>query len=411
MVYLCQPQDATMPRHETPSNVLTMRLRQLRLARGFTLEALAAAMGGVVTKQALSKYEGGKAQPSLRVLTTLARALEVKTLELYRAPEVQIEVLAFRKQSQLGKKEQERVENLVARMLEDRTRLQGLIAEDGETDIPANAMPVRTLDGVEERADELRRRWNLGDDPVARMTDVLEDHHVHVAEIDASERFDGLAAVARSEDGMVRAAAVVSRRGVPAARQRLNLAHELGHLVLKPGKGVDEEKAAFRFGAAFLAPASTLRREVGVRRSAIGVDELLLLKRRYGMSLQALVHRLHDLGVINDLHAQQWWRTINAKGWKKVEPEEAPPEHPQWLRRTTLRAFSEGLLTASEAESLLGEKIEEHPSASLVERRAFMRLPLDERRRLLAQQADATADHYRRDRGWREFAVAEPGDE
>jgi transcriptional regulator with XRE-family HTH domain len=400
-----------MPRHETPSNVLTMRLRQLRLARGFTLEALAAAMGGVVTKQALSKYEGGKAQPSLRVLTTLARALEVKTLELYRAPEVQIEVLAFRKQSQLGKKEQERVENLVARMLEDRTRLQGLIAEDGETDIPANAMPVRTLDGVEERADELRRRWNLGDDPVARMTDVLEDHHVHVAEIDASERFDGLAAVARSEDGMVRAAAVVSRRGVPAARQRLNLAHELGHLVLKPGKGVDEEKAAFRFGAAFLAPASTLRREVGVRRSAIGVDELLLLKRRYGMSLQALVHRLHDLGVINDLHAQQWWRTINAKGWKKVEPEEAPPEHPQWLRRTTLRAFSEGLLTASEAESLLGEKIEEHPSASLVERRAFMRLPLDERRRLLAQQADATADHYRRDRGWREFAVAEPGDE
>jgi transcriptional regulator with XRE-family HTH domain len=411
MVYLCQPQDATMPRHETPSNVLTMRLRQLRLARGFTLEALAAAMGGVVTKQALSKYEGGKAQPSLRVLTTLARALEVKTLELYRAPEVQIEVLAFRKQSQLGKKEQERVENLVARMLEDRTRLQGLIAEDGETDIPANAMPVRTLDGVEERADELRRRWNLGDDPVARMTDVLEDHHVHVAEIDASERFDGLAAVARSEDGMVRAAAVVSRRGVPAARQRLNLAHELGHLVLKPGKGVDEEKAAFRFGAAFLAPASTLRREVGVRRSAIGVDELLLLKRRYGMSLQALVHRLHDLGVINDLHAQQWWRTINAKGWKKVEPEEAPPEHPQWLRRTTLRAFSEGLLTASEAESLLGEKIEEHPSASLVERRAFMRLPLDERRRLLAQQADATADHYRRDRDWREFAVAEPGDE
>ncbi len=400
-----------MPRHETPSNVLTMRLRQLRLARGFTLEALAAAMGGVVTKQALSKYEGGKAQPSLRVLTTLARALEVKTLELYRAPEVQIEVLAFRKQSQLGKKEQERVENLVARMLEDRTRLQGLIAEDGETDIPANAMPVRTLDGVEERADELRRRWNLGDDPVARMTDVLEDHHVHVAEIDASERFDGLAAVALSEDGTVRAAAVVSRRGVPAARQRLNLAHELGHLVLKPGKGVDEEKAAFRFGAAFLAPASTLRREVGVRRSAIGVDELLLLKRRYGMSLQALVHRLHDLGVINDLHAQQWWRTINAKGWKKVEPEEAPPEHPQWLRRTTLRAFSEGLLTASEAESLLGEKIEEHPSASLVERRAFMRLPLDERRRLLAQQADATADHYRRDRGWREFAVAEPGDE
>lgn len=400
-----------MPRHISPSNVLTMRLRQLRLARGLTLDALAVAMGGLVTKQALSKYEGGKAQPSLRVLTTLARALKVKTLELYRAPDVRIEVVAFRKRSQLGKKEQERVENLVARMLEDRTRLQGLIAEDRETDIPANAMPVRTLDAVEERADELRKRWNLGDDPVARMTDVLEDHHVHVAEIDASERFDGLAAVARGDDGTVRAAAVVSRRGVPAARQRLNLAHELGHLVLKTGKGVDEEKAAFRFGAAFLAPASTLRREVGVRRSAIGLDELLLLKRRYGMSLQALVHRLQDLGVINDAHAQQWWRTINTQGWKKVEPEEAPPEEPQWLRRATLRAFSEGLLTAGEAEALLGEKVEEQAPTSLVEHRAFMRLPLDERRRLLARQADTMSDYYRRDPNWREFAVAEPGDE
>jgi Zn-dependent peptidase ImmA (M78 family)/DNA-binding XRE family transcriptional regulator len=400
-----------MRRHGTPSNVLTMRLRQLRLARGLTLDALAAAMGGLVTKQSLSSYEGGKTQPSLRVLTTLARALRVKTLELYRAPDVQIEVLAFREKSHLGKKEQKRVEHLVARMLEDRTRLQDLIAEECEADIPAKAMRVRSLDAVEERADELRRRWNLGDDPVARMTDVLEDHHVYVAEIDASEKFDGLAAVARSDDGTVRAAAVVSRRGLPAARQRLNLAHELGHLLLRPAKGVDEEKAAFRFGAAFLAPADTLRREVGVRRSAIGLDELLLLKRRYGMSLQALVHRLHDLGVINDRHAEQWWRTINAQGWKRVEPEETPAEQPQWLRRTTLRAFSEGLLTASEAETLLGEKVAEQASASLIERRAFMRLPLDERRRMLEEQADTMADYYRRDSEWRRFAVAEPGDE
>ncbi len=400
-----------MPRHETSSDVLKMRLRQLRLARGLTLDALAAAMGGIVTKQALSKYEGGKAQPSLRVLTTLARALRVKTLELYRAPDVQVEVLAFRKKSQLGKKEQERVKNLVTRMLEDRARLQDLIAQESEADIPVNAMPVRTLVAVEDTADELRKRWNLGSDPVAQMADVLEDHGVHVAEIDAGERFDGLAAVARDDAGRVRAAAVVSRRGLPAARQRLNLAHELGHLVLKPGKGVDEEKAAFRFGAAFLAPASTLRREVGARRSAIGLDELLLLKRRYGMSLQALVHRLHDLGVINDLHARQWWRTINAQGWKKVEPEEAPPEEPQWLRRTTLRAFSEDLLTAAEAEVLLGEKVEERAPAPLAQRRAFMKLPLDERRRLLAQQADTMADYYRRDSDWRGFAVAEPGDE
>jgi len=400
-----------MKKARNTGSIVPMRLRQLRLARGLSLEGLAAAMGGLVTKQALSKYEGGKAQPSLRVLTTLARALRAKTLELYRPPDVQVEVLAFRKEAQLGKKERERVENLLTRMLEDRARLQDLIGQEGEMDIPVKAMPVRTLVAVEAMADELRKRWNLGSDPVAQMADVLENHGVHVAEIDAGEHFDGLAAVARDDDGKVRAAAVVSRRGLAAARQRLNLAHELGHLVLKPGKAVDEEKAAFRFGAAFLAPASMLRREVGTRRSTIGLDELLLLKRRYGISLQALVHRLHDLGVISDLHARQWWRTINTQGWKKVEPEETPCEEPQWLRRTTLRAFSEGLLTAGEAEALLGERVEEHASASLVQRRAFMRLPIEERRRLLVQQADTMTGYYQRDSGWREFAAAEPGDE
>ena len=36
-----------------------LRLKQLRLARGLSLDELAAAMGGIVTKQALSKYELG----------------------------------------------------------------------------------------------------------------------------------------------------------------------------------------------------------------------------------------------------------------------------------------------------------------------------------------------------------------
>ena len=35
--------------------MICQRLKQLRLARGLSLDALAAEMGGIVTKQALSK--------------------------------------------------------------------------------------------------------------------------------------------------------------------------------------------------------------------------------------------------------------------------------------------------------------------------------------------------------------------
>jgi hypothetical protein len=76
---------------------------------------------------------------------------------------------------------------------------------------------------------------------------------------------------------MARGAAVVIRRGLPGERQRLGLTHELGHLVLEVGDQVHGEKAVLRFGAAMLAPASAVRREVGERRRRVDMQELLLL--------------------------------------------------------------------------------------------------------------------------------------
>ena len=73
----------------------------------------------------------------------------------------------------------------------------------------------------------------------------------------------------RDSDKNVMAVAIATRRGTSGDRYRLNVAHELGHLMLKLSEDVDAEKAAFRFGAAFLAPAEELRREVGEKRSLI----------------------------------------------------------------------------------------------------------------------------------------------
>lgn len=95
-------------------------------------------------------------------------------------------------------------------------------------------------------------------------------------------------------------AAVVSDSKVAGERQRLNLAHELGHLVLDVTALADEqvESAAFRFGSALLVPAAVLRKDVGNRRNFISTEELLLLKQRFGMSMQALLYRLRNLGII-----------------------------------------------------------------------------------------------------------------
>jgi hypothetical protein len=226
------------------------------------------------------------------------------------------------------------------------------------------------------------------------MVDVLEDHCFHVMGVDAPEQFDGMSAVAEI-DGEPVAVAVVSRSGVCRERQRLSLGHELGHLVMDPQAQVDEEKAAYRFGSAFLAPRETLLREVGSRRTDISSAELLILKRRFGMSLGALVYRLHDLDVLSDRYCQEWWRYISKMGWRKMEPEETPAEESQWLMQSTLRAVSEGLVSEEYAESLLGRPLPRSDGPS--RRRAFAALPKEKRAAALARQAAAAADFYASD--------------
>jgi len=367
------------------------RLKTIRIARDLTLDELSAAMGGMVTKQALSKYERGASSPTPRVLVALAKALGVKAIELAAPPSADIRVVAFRKRSSLPKGTQHALESQVTLQLERRVKLQELVGQRCEADVPLGAYEVSDLDAVEVAAEGLRDKWDLGRDPLGPMVDVLEEHCFHVVGVDAPEKFDGMSAVAEVGGEPV-AVAVVTRNGICRERQRLSLGHELGHLVLAPRGGLDEEKAAYRFGAAFLAPRETLLREVGRRRTEVTSEELFILKRKFGMSMAALLYRLRDLGVISERYSQEWWRHIGSMGWKKEEPQETPPEKPQWLAQSTLRAFSEGLITQADAEALLEHPLEAPAGPS--RRRALAALPRDKRVVVLAKQAAAVADLY-----------------
>ena len=377
-----------------------MRLRQLRLARGLSIDALAAKMGGLVSKQAISKYERDLARPTPKVLVVLAKALGVKSANLFVEPSVSVDFIAYRKGSGLKEKEQDRVKNLMAETLESWVKLQELTEDDADPTIPVQSKKIRKIEDVEVVASEIRQQWNLGEDPIANVTAVLEDHNVFVVDIATDEKFDGISVVAWGEDHKVRAAAVASRRGIPGERQRLNLVHELGHLVLKVASTVDEECAAFRFGAAFLAPSNVMYVEFGKKRSNINLEELMLFKQKFGLSLQAIVYRLKVLEVINQSSYTEWFQFINKQGWKKHEPSELQPEKPQWLRKKVMRALAEEIITVKEAERLLGEKISVQVDTSLIRRRAFMKLSPQKREQILSEQARRSAPDYEYDEEW-----------
>jgi transcriptional regulator with XRE-family HTH domain len=386
---------------DTPA--LGERLKMLRHSRALTLEELAGAAGALVSRQAISKYERGLMLPSPRVLRSLAGALGVRVSELLAPPGIKVEILAFRKMSRFPRKELQRVQSLVARMLEHRVTLEQVSgsAATGLDEIPFCQYRVSSLDECESAATSLREVWGLGVDPISSMTDVLEEHRIHVLEIESERTLDGLSAIARDDVGRVRAAAVVSRSGLPGERQRLSLAHELGHLVLEETPTVDGERAAFRFGAAFLAPAVQVRRDVGDMRRRVSLQELLLLKRRYGISVQALVFRLRDLGIITEPCATGLWKQISARGWRQAEPETLEAETPQWARRAAHRAIAEGSLTIDEAERLLGITSGAARHDEETQCRDLMRLPIRERKRRLSADADRSRSDYTADQEWR----------
>jgi transcriptional regulator with XRE-family HTH domain len=376
---------------------LASRLRQLRRARGLSLDALVERIGAAVTKQAISKYELGKTLPSPTILVKLAQALDTKAAYLWSGPAFPVEFLAYRRGHRLGQRDRARIENCVRETLVDRMRVQRLVGKAAGPELPVRGYPVRSLDGAERAADSLRAEWNLGLAPIARITDVVSGHGVHVVELEAPERFDGLSAVARDESGRPEAAAVVSRSGIPGERQRFNLVHELGHLVMRVFPVAEEEKCAHRFAGAFLAPATTVRQEVGAARSRLELGELLILKARFGMSIQALLRRLLDLGVISDYYYRQWCIRINKQGWRRHEPGELPAEEPLWLRENVLRLQAEGALTAEEASRILGSCAEERYHVASSEREELLSMPWAERQRRMTEQADLAADDYRAD--------------
>jgi Zn-dependent peptidase ImmA (M78 family)/DNA-binding XRE family transcriptional regulator len=377
------------------------RLQQLRLARGLSLEVLAAKMGGIVTKQSLSKYENDKANPSPYVLSKIAEALNINASHFFSEPTIRIEYVAYRKSASLLEKDRKTLKSRINQALEDRVRILDLMEQSKDTPIPIKEFTVVKIEDAEKAAEMMREKWQLGSAPILNATATIEDNSICVMNIRANDDFDGICAIVYDNEDRVKTAALVTRNEIAGERQRLNLTHELGHLVLNVKNGVDEEKAAFRFGAAFLAPAHKIFQEVGRKRSLIQLQELLFLKKQFGLSMQALLYRMHDLKIINDSYYRQWFARVNQCGWKKQEPEEWAFETSNWLQRNVLRLIAEGILSQIEAERIIGEKLELDIPASVIERRAFLKLPLDTRRRIMAGQASSIVQYYKQNNEWK----------
>jgi len=353
------------------------RLKLARSAAGLSLRDLQEKIDNLVTAQAIGKYERDEAMPGSRVLIALARALDVSEDYLVGDREVVLEEVEFRKKSIASRKEEAQVEAKALHLLERYLLVEELLGLPSvDWDQPREApYPVHEVPEADRAARSLRQHWGLGIDPIPSLVELLEERGIKVLVVDLAESIDGLTARARRL-GKAAAPVIVINRRRAGERQRFTLAHELGHMTIQTGRGVDAEKAAHRFAGAFLMPVEALWAEIGKHRHSIGWSELFDLKRLFGVSVQAITYRCKDLGIFGEGLYRRLFGEFSRRGWRSPpfpEPHPIVAETPKRFKRLCYRALAEGAISEAKAAELLGisvrrlNELMEDPRAELDE--------------------------------------------
>jgi len=208
---------------------------------------------------------------------------------------------------------------------------------------------------METLAGQLRAEWNIGNDAIGNLTELVESFGIKVGVFDT---IDGLVGCVFTVGENVPVIAVA--KGIPGDRERFTIAHELGHLLIDEENGGYPESFFDRFAGAFLVPRECAFRELGLKRKTLGRHELEILKRKYGLSMKGWIHRAHDLGIIPDGYAEKCFRFFKNSGFDLTEPgEQVPFEEPSRLQRLVFRALVENLVSESKAADLLNLTVAE----------------------------------------------------
>ncbi|MGB3943430.1 MAG: XRE family transcriptional regulator [Methanothrix sp.] len=341
------------------------RIKQARRIRGMSQRVLAERAG--VSAQAISKYERDINAPSSGVLLRLSKALGVGVEFFVRPKSVVAITPDYRRLRAFPKKRVAAIIAGIADWLERYIEIERIL-RPGEGGLgfsyPSGfPRPVSSMEAVEEAATDLRRGWDLGSGPIENLVHLLEDRGVKVGVIDLAGG-DGIDACTFFAEDDGRAPLVVVRSNLTGDRQRFSIAHELAHLMVEPD-GLDAERAAHRFAGAFLVPEKAARFELELaagrgRRRDLSDFELLALKLKYGISMQAWIYRAKDLGIISDEKAAALFKRFRARGWHKREPGgEIPEEWPMRFELLVNLALAEGAISKRRASELLNKPVEQ----------------------------------------------------
>jgi Zn-dependent peptidase ImmA (M78 family)/DNA-binding XRE family transcriptional regulator len=353
------------------NNIFADRFKSARLLNGFSLQDLAKALDNKVTRQALHRYEKGEVIPDSDMVNLLSDILKVRPDYFFRDTKVEIGVVEYRKLKRMPVKEEAKVVEQTREYLSRYLELEEILGIPNKfVNHLVGFENVTEFEQVNNAANHLRIKWELGTDPIYNIVELLEDKHIKVVKIDADMAFDGLQTWV---NGNIPVVAYNHRKLEKSDRIRFTLLHELAHLLFGDRFGDitenEKERLCHQFAGAMLLPEETLKDELGNFRNRLFIPELGNIKKQYGISLQAIVMRAKACGIINEHYTKQFFFMMKQMNWKIDEPIEFDYkgiEESNRFDQLLYRALAEEQISMSKAASLKNQKLAEFRSETLL---------------------------------------------
>lgn len=317
------------------------RLKNARMYRGLTLTELAKRTE--ISKQSLSLYENDNNTPDHMKVRDLASELSFP-YDYF-----------FQKDNYITKTETTYFRSLASATKKDRTaqsiKLE-YVAKMYEILLEYISFPVMNLPSVnfegyddvfecespeaiqemENIAETVRKYWEVGTGPIKDFQYLLEKNGIIVTGFDTKEdKIDAFSqrTIVAGNDIYFIAVALGNR---PEGRIRFDMAHELGHILLHPWSEdleaitKDEFKARERqanmFASAFLLPRSSFGKDIVAYPTDLQYYQFM--KKKWKVSIQAMIYRAHQLGIMSDNQYQYLMRQVSKNGWRQREPGDEP---------------------------------------------------------------------------------------